>query len=156
MNTLSIDMLIQSASALGPFDPAATDEYDQKQDIMIAKINTIMLQRPDIGEIVGVNNTDMMKDNHANHARFIVSIMRNFDPTVLTETILWVFRAYRSHGFSSLYWAAQLNAWMGILNDNMPKDSLPKIRELYSWMQVNIPVFEALSHEQMMATPSHH
>lgn len=148
-------MLLQSAAALGPFNAAATDEYDHKKDIMVSEINTLMLQRPDIEDIVGNKNIDMMKDNHANHARFISSIMRNFDPNVLTETILWVFRAYRSHGFSTLYWAAQLNAWLGILNSNMSKESIPQIRELYTWMQVNIPAFEALSHAEIIAAPHH-
>ncbi len=156
MKTLSKDMLLQSAAALGPFNTEATDEYDLKMDAMVSSINAFMLQRPDIGDIVGNKNFDMMKDNHANHARFISSIMRNFDPNVLTETILWVFRAYRSHGFSTLYWAAQLNAWFGILNNNLSIESLPQIRKLYIWMQVNIPAFEALSQAEIMSAPSNH
>lgn len=139
--------LIQSAQSLPKVSQSATAEYAQKMDIMLAQINQQMLDRPDLEELIGSKNIQMMKDNHANHARFIHSILGYFDAEVLVDTILWVFRAYQNHHFSSNYWAAQLNAWLGILKENLSVEAFDEISPLYVWMQINIPSFVLSSNE---------
>lgn len=139
--------LITSAAHIGPFSDRAVREYEAKADRLVSAINEAMLNRADSKALIGAANTQMMKDNHANHARFILSIMKHYDPEVLVETILWVFRAYRSHGFSSMYWAAQINTWMSALNEYLEKDSCEQVMPLYTWIQVNIPLFEKLSEQ---------
>jgi hypothetical protein len=42
----------------------------------------------------------------------MVSLFGDYHPEVLVETVLWVFRAYRSHGFKLTYWPAQLDMWV--------------------------------------------
>jgi len=145
------DSLLESAALLGPFSKQAVNEYSSKTDKLVNRINTHMLERNDIKSMVGKANLDMMKDNHSNHARFILSIMNHYDHEVLVETILWVFRAYRSHGFASTYWAAQLNAWIIILKEELSKDTFEQVYPLYNWMQVNIPAFDALSEKALGA-----
>jgi len=93
----------------------------------------------------------MMKDNHSNHVRFIASILRNNHPDVLVETVLWVFRAYRSHGFTTNYWAAQLNSWIIVLKEILSTDCYAEIYPYYEWMQVNIPIFVKVSNEELEA-----
>ncbi|MDK2977747.1 MAG: hypothetical protein PWP52_461 [Bacteroidales bacterium] len=115
-----------------------------------------MLSHPDINDLVGEDNLDMMKDNHANHVRFMVSIFKNFDPEVLTDTVLWVFRAYRSRRFHSNYWAAQLNSWIEILKKELSEQTFKEIFPYYEWMQVNIPVFVKLSTEDLESGKSMH
>lgn len=139
------EILLRSAASIGPFSGAAVHEYGSKTDLIVSRVNEALMRRNDLHALTGEANTQMMKDNHANHARFIHSIMKHYDPEVLVETILWVFRAYRSHGFSSMYWAAQINTWIGIMNELLSKESLAQVLPLYSWIQVNIPLFEKLS-----------
>lgn len=139
--------LITSAGKLGPFSKATAEAYAAASQRMVARINEQMLSRPDIDKLVGQAGREMMCDNHANHARFIASILENHNPEVLAETILWVFRAYRSRGFASTYWAAQLNTWMGIIREELPAEAYEETLPLYGWMQVNIPLFEHLSHQ---------
>ena len=139
--------LFTSAGQLGPFDPSTAEAYGAAAQRMVARINDKMLSRPDIDVLVGEAGHDMMRDNHANHARFIASVLANHNPEVLAETILWVFRAYRSRGFASTYWAAQLNMWMDIIREELPPEAYREVLPLYEWMQVNIPVFEHLSHQ---------
>ena len=115
-----------------------------------------MESRSDLNLLIGENNFSMMKDNHANHVRFIHSILHNPNAEVLTETVLWVFRAYRNHGFSGSYWAAQLNAWIYILKNELSKESFEQIIPLYEWMQVNIPTFEKLSGQNINRNSSIH
>ncbi|MBF0227094.1 MAG: hypothetical protein HQK76_16745 [Desulfobacterales bacterium] len=137
--------LIKTALDLKGFESFAIDEYSLKKDILVVKINKKMIARLDIKEIIGENNIEMMKDNHANHARFVENILRNYNAVILVDTVSWVFRAYRSRGFHPNYWAAQLNGWIDILKEELSKESFNVIYPLYNWFTVNIPAFTNLS-----------
>jgi hypothetical protein len=98
----------------------------------------------------------MMKDNHANHVRFIGSLLKNYNHDVLVDTVLWVFRAYRSHGFTTNYWAAQLNSWIIVIKAVLTSQSFVEVYPYYEWMQVNIPLFVKVSDEKLEAPNSLH
>lgn len=104
------DDLIRSAAGLQQVSQVSASEFSAKRDRLVELLNECMLSRADLLDMVGAGNVDMMKDNHANHARFLESIINAHNPEVLVDTVLWVFRVYRSRNFSSTYWAAQLNA----------------------------------------------
>lgn len=127
----------------------ASGEYLNKSEILVAKMNAVMLSRTDINSLIGEDNLSMMKDNHANHARFIASVLLHRNDTVLIETVLWVFTAYRSHGFTTNYWAAQLNTWIAVIKEELSAESFREIYPYYEWMLVNIPVFVALSNDKL-------
>lgn len=148
--------LLQTAQQLRQVDARVASEYEQKAEQLNAKINQLMLERADIKELVGEINISMMKDNHANHVRFIASILRNHNPEILVDTVLWVFRAYRSRGFSSNYWAAQLNTWIEIIKEELSTETYHQVFPLYEWMQVNIPTFVKLSDEKLELPGSLH
>lgn len=147
--------LVRSADEIGAAGKDAADEYAEKRDRLTAEIDRIMLGRPDIDALVGADNREMMKDNHANHARFIESILRRFNAETLVETVLWVFRSYRSRGFHQNYWSAQINAWIGLLKKELSPGSLEKILPLYQWLSVHIPAFTDLSDEMMAKAEKH-
>jgi len=138
-------LLIESARALEKVSTKSAEEYSQKSDSLAEAVSNALLLREDLTALIGPNNLAMMKDNHANHARFIASILQHPNPEVLVESVLWVFRAYRNHGFSTNYWAAQLNAWFGILPQELSETAWAEIRPYYHWLQVNIPLFAALT-----------
>lgn len=138
----------ESARAIGPVGQSAAREYTDKSDLLVSRINERMLAREDLPELVGADNIQMMKDNHANHVRFIASMLQAFDADVLVETVLWVFRAYRSRNFRDTYWAAQLNGWVEILREELSPDTFDQVYPLYAWMQVNIPLFVRLSDDE--------
>jgi len=148
--------LLQTAQQLRQVDARVASEYEQKAEQLNAKINQLMLERADIKELVGEINISMMKDNHANHVRFIASILRNHNPEILVDTVLWVFRAYRSRGFSSNYWAAQLNTWIEIIKEELSTETYHQVFPLYEWMQLNIPTFVKLSDEKLELPGSLH
>lgn len=143
------ELLVETAKRLQQVSASTAKEYEQKSDRLISTINSKMLERSDIEELVSKNNLNMMKDNHANHVRFILSILKNRNPEVLVDTILWVFRAYRSHHFTTNYWAAQLNSWIEILKEEMTPESYNEIYPYYEWMQINIPMFVLVSDEKL-------
>ncbi len=141
--------LLETAGKLQQVNDEAAREYQDKAQILLSRINRHMLSRQDIEKVVGKDNIEMMKDNHANHQRFMSSIFQHHNSEVLVETILWVFRAYRSRGFTTSYWAAQLNSWITILQEELTNASFQQILPYYTWIQINIPVFVKLSQESL-------
>ncbi|MBF0103304.1 MAG: hypothetical protein HQK77_20580 [Desulfobacterales bacterium] len=141
--------LIQSASELSSVNSEIYTEYSDKRDALVAAINQTMINRLDLTELIGKNNLDMMKDNHANHAKFVQSIVKRHNPEILVDTVLWVFRAYRSRGFHPNYWSAQLNTWITILKQELSPKAYEALFPLYNWFIVNIPHFTELADKQL-------
>ncbi len=150
------EQLLKTAAQLQQVSEKAANEFTEKRESLVSLMNTRMEQRMDIIQIVGEDNLLMMKDNHANHARFLESIFINHVPEVLVDTILWVFRAYQSRGFDSTYWSAQLNSWLQIYKNELSKECYREISPYYHWMQINIPVFSQLAIEELSTGKSAH
>jgi len=150
------NFLLESAKQLKKVNNKTASAYEQKAEQLISKMNKLMLERQDIEKLVGENNINMMKDNHANHVRFISSMLKHHNPEVLLETVLWVFRAYRSHGFTTNYWAAQLNTWLQLFKAELTPKCYEEIYPLYEWMQINIPLFVKVSNEDIEASNTLH
>jgi hypothetical protein len=148
--------LLEIAKKIQQVSESTYLEYNQKSELLVGKMNVLMLERSDLTQLVGENNVEMMKDNHANHVRFIASILKNFHAEVLLDTVLWVFRAYRSHGFSTNYWAAQLNAWILIMKESLSPEAYREVYPLYEWMQIYIPAFVKLADEELSVSNSLH
>lgn len=148
--------LLQTAQQLKQVNKELADEYSSKRDLLVELMNKKMTDRLDIKELVGENNMDMMKDNHANHARFLESLFYSYSPEVIVDSVLWVFKAYRSRNFSSTYWAAQLNSWIEIYKENLSDKCFTAIYPYYTWMQVNIPSFNILAEKDIDAPLSSH
>jgi hypothetical protein len=146
---MSKEILLGTAKKLRQPESTSKKEFSDKLDLMVDNMNEIMLSRSDIKGLVGEDNLEMMKDNHANHARFMESVFENYVPEVLVDTVLWVFRAYRSRNFNSTYWSAQLNTWMKIYKKELSENTYVQILPFYKWMQINIPVFNSLAEEDM-------
>jgi hypothetical protein len=125
--------------------PEVVKEYSEKRELLAAEMNRIMLGRSDLDTLIGENNREMMEQNHRNHALFMESLFMSYQPVVLVETVLWVFRAYRSHGFNLTYWPAQLDTWLSILKKELSSASFGAIQPFYHWMIINQPVFAELS-----------
>lgn len=141
--------LLTTANKLRPISSSSAEEYTQKMEQLIAQMNTLMLEKANIQSLIGENNMSMMKDNNANHVRFMASIFTNYKPEVFVETVLWVFRAYPSHGFTSNYFATQLNAWIDLTKKVLTPECYIEIYSYYEWMQINIPIFVKVSDETL-------
>ncbi len=148
--------LIATAKALPQVKKPCLDTFAQIKDRLVDLMNQKMEVRQDLQEMIGPHNLAMMKDNHANHIRFMESIFAEKSPEVLVDTILWVFRAYRSRNFSSTYWAAQMNAWIEIYRKELSDECYQQIYPFYYWMQINIPHFNKLAEENLEKGYSEH
>lgn len=148
--------LVKTAAEIPLTSKEAAKEYSEKLELLVSTMNKKMMERSDLIDMVGENNEQMMRDNHANHAQFIASILKNHNPEVLVETILWVFKAYRSRKFHSSYWAAQLNTWRTVIEETLSENTHNEVMPIYNWMQLNIPHFNELSDQKLEEINSKH
>jgi hypothetical protein len=142
--------LLYTANQLKQPSEKAVEEYSSRADAMAGTLNESLSQRKDLTQLIGEGNLDMMYENHRNHLRFMISLFKDYNPLVFTETVLWVFRAYRSHGFSHTYWPAQLDMWLQILKDELSEDCFNEVYPFYNWMIVNNAAFAILSGETLI------
>lgn len=152
---MTVDDLVNEAGTLRQPSEQALREFAEKRERLVALFNERFSARPDLFDLIGERNKLMMEDNHRNHARFMESIFRHHSPKVLTETILWVFRAYRAHGFRLAYWPAQLDSWVELYRAELSAATFAEIEPFYYWMIIRQPAFVALSDALLGDAPAH-
>jgi hypothetical protein len=143
------DKLLTSAQKLIPPSETLREEFTAKIDMLVATGNKTIAARPDLDKLIGAGNYEMAENNNSNFARFMDSMFVEYDPATLVETVLWVFRAYRSHGFLTTYWAANLDTWLKMLEKELSEESFTAIAPFYTWLIVNIPIFVKLTDEAL-------
>ncbi len=139
------DDLLESAKHLVQPPENAVDEFSRKREEMTAGVNISMAARQDMSTLVGSGGKPMSEDNNRNFSLFMASIMTHYDPQVLVETVLWVFRTYRSHGFQPNYWSANLDTWLDTLQYSLSKEAFNAVSPFYAWLRSNIPAFVGLT-----------
>jgi hypothetical protein len=147
--------LLMSAGAMLQPSVNAANEYEEKREFLANEMNRKMKNRTDLFFLIGEGNTEMMEDNHRNHARFLSSIFFNYQPQILVETVIWVFRAYRSHGFNLSYWPAQLSQWVELLKVQLSTETFNEIYPFYNWLIVNQPLF-VIASDKLISNPEIH
>ncbi len=137
--------LIEKAGRITPPGQQTAREFEALAPALAAELNQRMSARADLATLIGKDNTAMMEDNHRNHARFMTSLLWLYDPKNLVDTVLWVFQAYRAHGFRLTYWPAQLDTWMQVLEKRLSPEANAEVSPIYTFMIVNQPAFADLS-----------
>jgi hypothetical protein len=148
------DALLTTAQKLVPPSETAVREFEVKWEQIAAAGTRQLMARPDLEKLVGTGNEQMAEDNNRNFPRFMLSLFSEYQPAVFVETVLWVFRAYRSHGFQTTYWAANLNIWVDLLQKELSADAWKQIHPFYNWLIVNIPKFTALTDTDLATSVS--
>lgn len=156
---MNLDYLIESATKLRQPSAAAAAEFEGARDSLAETLTQRMVSRPDLENLIGPGNRAMMEDNSRNFCRFMGSMFLAYEPEVLAQTALWVFRAYRSHGFHTTYWPANLDTFVEIARDRLSPSTFAETYPFFHWLIVNIPSFVKISDEQLAEplspVPSH-
>ena len=156
MNT---EQLQHTARKLRQPDAPAAATFEACRESLAEELSRRMMVRPDIEKLIGPGNLPMMQDNSRNFCRFMSTMFRGYEPDVLVQTVLWVFRAYRSHGFQPTYWAANLDTFVEILRERIAPASFQSLYPFFQWLIVNIPIFVTITDGQMSLAseepPSH-
>lgn len=143
------DFLLQTAHQLRQPTATAAAEFEARRDALAELLNQRMGARPDLHRLIGPDNLSMMQDNSRNFCRFMSSLFGAYTPQVLVETVLWVFRAYRSHGFQTTYWAANLDTFLEILREQISAASYAELYPFFAWLITHIPIFVSISDAQL-------
>ncbi|MGE4195104.1 MAG: hypothetical protein AB7E51_17100 [Pseudodesulfovibrio sp.] len=138
------EALINEARTLPVPGMEAGKLLDEAVDPLAKKITHYMLAQPDLASLIGKGNEMMMETNHGNHFKYIASLASLFDPTTLVETVLWVFRTYRSHGFDPQYWKVMLPEATNLIREILPEHQ-NEIIPIYEWLLRNVDNFALLS-----------
>jgi hypothetical protein len=146
---MNINQLIDIAPDLSHISHTHITELAEKMDKLVAEMNETMCKRSDILTLVGEDNIQMMKDNHANHLRFVHSLLEQYNKQVLVDTVAWVYRSYRSRGFHVNYWAAQINTWIDLMKRHLSEDTFESIFPLYKWFSISVPHFSNMSDDDL-------
>ena len=143
------EQLLASGQKLIVPPEKASEEFSSKIGILVAQGNAAIAARPDLDKLVGADNHEMAENNNGNFARFMESMFTEYDPVTFVETVLWVFRAYRSHGFQTTYWSANLDIWMKMLEKELSEEVFSSISPYYNWLIVNIPIFVKITDDSL-------
>ena len=141
------EKLLEELTELSPVSQSSAKAYHEHMTFLLDRVNKKMASRPDLPDLVGSNPLSFMYDNHRNHAVFMDNVFQLSLFPLLLDTVPWVYRTYRNHGFSHDYFPAHLRAWREAIPEILdPETSAPLVR-VYDWMLSRHEDFIALSRE---------
>ncbi len=146
---MNLQYLLETANQLRQPSASTAAEFERAQVGLAEELNHRMLARPDLEKLIGTGNSAMMQDNSRNFCRFMCAQFHAYEPEVLAQTALWVFRAYRSHGFKTIYWPANLDTFLQIARTQLAPASFEELYPFFQWLVVNVPSFVKISDEQL-------
>jgi hypothetical protein len=156
---MNLPYLLHSAQQLRQPSPATAAEFESVREGLAEELSRQMAARPDLEKLIGPGNLPMMQDNSRNFCRFMGAMFQAYEPEVLAQTALWVFRAYRSHGFHTTYWPANLDTFVELARARLAPTAFAETYPFFQWLIVNIPTFVKISDGQLADSvapaPSH-
>jgi len=139
----------QAGSAMGNPEPVvlllAAAEYNLKKELLVAAMNSRMNDWPGIDALVGRDNRTVMNENHWHHAKFMLSLLHDYRPALLVNTVIWVFKAYTARGFKPGYWDVQLDCWLEVLSTTLSPESLAVLEPVYRFLRLHTSDFARLA-----------
>lgn len=129
------EQFLESAKKLLKIRPESASGYVCARDAMVDQVNAEMTAHPDISALTGGNPPAMMYSNHRHHVEFLSTVLQFGRYEMLANMLPWVYRAYRSHGFSFAYFPLALEAWKKAVIKHVGADA--GILAVYDWMLEN-------------------
>lgn len=137
--------LIDSASRLKEISTLAANVFESIVEVCAQELNVAMRREPDLEDLIGEGNTEVMETNHGNHFSYMSATAALFDAKSFVETVIWVLRTYRARGFSVRYWNVMLPKATEILGRHLPPVHFAEVRPFYDWLEHNMRTFAQLS-----------
>jgi hypothetical protein len=148
VRVLRRERLLESCARLMEPLRSHVEAYRDRGEVVAREVSAALLGRPDIGELIGEGNGPMMENNHLNQVRFFGSILEGFSPELFVDTLHWVYRTYRCHGFHERYWEVMLPLWQEVMARELPTGAFETISPFYRWIIDNHNELVALSEEE--------
>ena len=124
----------------------AATAYRTHAPALVDHVNSALEARVDLDDLIGANPLAVMRDNHANHARFMSNVFALSSFELIESTVPWVYRAYGQHGFSNDYFPAVVRAFRAAVCELLASAVHADLCAVYDWMLE--------SHERFLAAAS--
>ena len=140
--------LRREALQLRRVSAAAASAYEAERDTMLPLVDRKLIEWEDLQRLIGSNPIALMRLNHSNHALFMANVFRYSCFGLFAQVLVWVYRAYRHHGFAGEYFPIELAAWRAAVSECLAPPVAAEIDAVYAWMLER--------HEELMqlATPA--
>ena len=125
--------LFDKAKKLKPISDETFNEINNSLKSLEAQMDEEFFSRNDIEELID-NKVDLIRDNHANHLRFMLNIMKNYDTFIFINTVSWVLEAYTSRGISIDYWDVQLRLFLKIYKEDLTVNAYNEVLPFYTFL----------------------
>lgn len=139
--------LAASLAQIAPPSIAAACQFAERRVRLVERVDELLLLRPDLDALIGVNNRERMLRNHRNHALFMSTLLADYDPERLLNILLWLFPAYHAHGFRLAYWEVELAAWLKVLPELLDEALWREIEPIYRWIAAHLAPLARLGQE---------
>lgn len=147
-----LDALILSARSLPEVSQSAAAEYYEKLEVMREQVDRQLTATPALELLIGANPLIIMYDNHRNHAQFMANVFRFNTLALLARIAVWVYKTYRTHGFSYDYFPVELTAWQRAVTEHLSTKSAREVNRVYQWLLDQHEVLIALSQQNLKIT----
>lgn len=137
--------LIKSALSLTQPSEAAANEAMNHIGAMAEALTEAISNHDDVDALIGPGNLPLMHTNHTNHYEYMASVYDLYDPVSFVETVIWVFRTYRAHGFSVDYWAHMLPASKKVMEEHLSPSAYEQTAPFHDWLFEHIAAFRQVS-----------
>lgn len=139
------------AGVLPALTAASSLAYHQVLGTLTDDVNRALEDRPDLADLIGADNLELMRDNHHNHAAFMDNVFFLGNLQLLRRVLPWVYRVYTARGFSPAYFPVELQAWTMAIRTRIRSPLAEPILAVYAWM---IRHHEDLAEQARLAGPA--
>ncbi|MFW6197176.1 MAG: hypothetical protein ACOC5D_07585 [Thermoplasmatota archaeon] len=139
--------LIKSAKKLEIPSEKSVSEFSEKKDELAVKQKEMMKENDNLEEVIGEGNLSVMDDNLENMVDFFHSIFEKYEPQVFVNTVEWVFRSYRSHGFKPEFWRVNLETFMKNMDKELNERTFDELVPFVNWIMDHESDFVDLTDE---------
>ncbi len=126
--------LRREALQLKRVSTAAAAAYEAALETMLPLVDRKLIEREDLDRLISSNPIAFMRANHRNHAVFMANVFRYSCYGLFAQVLVWVYRAYRHHGFAGEYFPLELAAWREAVTACLAPPLAAEIDAVYAWM----------------------
>ncbi len=119
---------------LSPIPTAACLSFHESMGTLTDDVDRELEGRPDLKDLIGADNVELMRDNHRNHVAFMDNVFFLGNYNLLARIVPWVYRVYTARGFTLDYFPVELQAWADAIRNRMPPQQAAPILAVYAWM----------------------
>ncbi len=124
-------------SSLPDIPSEVANEYKDKLNLIINRVNNTLNSRDDINKLIGYNSLSTMHDLNENNAKFMSNLFQINDYQLFKTTLPWVYKAYYNQGFSYKYFRVEIKVWIEAVKEFIKPEFREEIIAVYKWILDN-------------------